>query len=260
MTNLKSPFLAFILLPLSISGCKEKQKAPSPPVDDAAPAPIDARPVKMTTPKERPPHFTFLSAAKDSMLFADLVGTKDSLRWVSELSEKPQAQSWIPHIENQRALATLALESDDVDLISGTVAKLGQSCGSCHTELKVTPTITVKEPKHRGLDFKDHMAGHKWALDKMWAGLATPSDEQWREGAELLADSPTHLRNLSEYGDDADRAMDLAIEVHGLAAKATKTTDTAERVALFGTFLAACAKCHELPGSAPKARGGQPAQ
>ncbi len=211
----------------------------------------------MSAPKERPQHFTFLTAAKDSMLFSDITGTKDSLRWLAEAGAQGHDAAWQPYVEAQRKLASVALESSEVDVLSNAVAKLGESCGACHTEFGAKPTIAVKEPKHRGLDFKDHMAGHKWALDKMWAGLATPSDAQWQEGALLLADSPTHLRNLSDYGDDADKAMDLAIEVHGLAAKATKTTETEARVELFGTFLAACAKCHELPGSAPKIREGQ---
>ena len=246
--------LPIALLLLSFAGCKDKAAQPTP-TDDAASVAvvIDARPVKMTQHKERPQHFTFLTAAKDSLLFSDVKGAGDSLRWVANPgSQEPPPEAWVPHMETQKSIAAETEGSDNVMVLSKAVANLGRTCGSCHKELDVTPAVKVKEPKHRGLDFKDHMAGHKWALDKMWAGLATPSDEQWIAGATLLADAPTHLRNLSAYGDDADTAMDLAIEVHGLAAKAIKTTDAEARVEIFGTFLAACAHCHELPGSAPK--------
>ncbi len=250
---IKSPlFIAFLVLPTV--GCKDKATKPTP-VDDAAPVAIviDARPVTMTPHKERPQHFTFLTAAKDSLLFSDIAGTRDSLRWVANAgSQEPHADTWKSLVDVQKAIATDAESNANVVVLSQAVARLGRTCGLCHTEHNVTPVVTVKEPKHRGLDFRDHMAGHKWALDKMWAGLATPSDEQWIEGAKLLADAPTHLRSLSAYGDDADNAMDLAGEVHGLAAKAAEETDMDARVEIFGKFLAACAKCHALPGSAPR--------
>ena len=239
---------------LLVASCKDKAAKPAPP-DDAAAARVvvDARPVKMTQHKERPQHFAFLTAAKDSLLFSDIKGAGESLSWVANPDEETRhPEAWKTLVAGQKSIAAEAEGSESVLVLSTTVAKLGRTCGECHQALDVTPNVAVKEPKHRGLDFKDHMAGHKWALDKMWAGLATPSDQSWVEGAKLLADAPTHLRSLSDYGDDADKAMDLAMQVHGLAADATTETDLDARVEIFGTFLAACAYCHELPGSAPK--------
>ncbi len=115
----------------------------------------------------------------------------------------------------------------------------------------ISPTILVPEPKRRGLDFKDHMAGHRWALDNMWAGLATPSDLQWQLGADLLAGAPTHLRKLASYGGDASLAMELATQVHSLAAQAKTETQPDKRTLLLGKFLSACASCHRLAGSEP---------
>lgn len=253
MRKLLSYSLPLLVALSPLASCKSKASKPAP-ADDAAAVvpPTDARPVTMTTTKERPQHFAFLTAAKDSLLFSDLVGARDSLAWVAnEDNSEPHDEKWKVHSAELQTTAAAAEGSESVATLSGAVAKFAHTCGACHKDLGVTPEVKVKEPKHRGQDFKEHMAGHKWALDKMWAGLATPSDEHWIEGAKLLADAPTHLRSLSAYGDDADRAMELATEVHGLAAQATTETGTEARVEIFGKFLAACAGCHELPGSAP---------
>jgi len=252
---------SILLATVAIGGACKSKPTKTVAADDASTATvqIDARPVKMTIHKELPQHFTFLNAAKDSLLFSDLTGTRDALQWITDATDEGLSpESWKPYNEELRAIAAEASGSQDVMTLTDAVAKFARTCGACHTATGTKPIIKVKEPKNRGLDFKDHMAGHKWALDKMWVGLAAPSDADWVAGAKLLSDAPTHLRNLSDYEDDADKAMDLAIEVHALAAKAVKEKDTAARVQIFGKFLSACAQCHEMPGSAPTSEDDAP--
>lgn len=199
----------------------------------------------------KPRHFSFLTAAKDSLLFGDMPGTHSSLVWMSLDQSASQPRKWLAHWQQLQSSLLPLDTSNDVAALSGAVAQAAQTCGNCHRDLGITPTVLVPEPKRRGIDFKDHMAGHRWALDQMWSGLATPSEENWQRGADLLANVPTHLRKLSAYGNDAQLAMELATTVHALAAKAKTEKSPDKRVIILGEFLAACADCHVLAGSEP---------
>ncbi len=248
-----SLFLAASLLFFACSSSPEEkvETPPTPEIKTDAQIAKPKREVKMKTKGKRPHHFAFLTAAKDTLLFSDVKATHESLLWLAVDEENETKEEWKPFSSKLKTIAKKAATSTNITELTTAISRSAQICGDCHKALSVTPEIAVKEPKNRGLGFKDHMAGHRWALDKMWAGLATPSDAYWVEGAGLLAKTPTHLRSLSTYGSDADKAMQWATTVHSIAAEAATETDTAKRVELFGTFLKACALCHELPGSAP---------
>ena len=233
-----------------------KQLAPDPfaQPDDTEPKPTPLTEVAPPTPDlvgAKPLHFSFLSAAKDTLLFADISGTQSSIAWISQDSATERSPKWQAHWQELQSSLQPLQNSTDIEELSAAIAQAGRSCGNCHTAMGISPTILVPEPKRRGLDFKDHMAGHRWALDNMWAGLATPSDSQWQLGADLLAGAPTHLRKLASYGKDASLAMKLATQVHSLAAQAKTETQSDGRTLLLGKFLAACAACHRLAGSEP---------
>ncbi len=262
----QSPFIVLSLLTLTMacsSGSDENADSPdkkNPKPEQAqepkqfAPVTITTTPAPQTTPAlvgTKPLHFSFLSAAKDTLLFADISGTQSSIAWISQDSTAKRAPKWQVHWQELQSSLVPLLTSTNIGELSAAIAQAGRSCGSCHTAMGISPTILVPEPKRRGLDFKDHMAGHRWALDNMWAGLATPSDSQWQLGADLLAGAPTHLRKLAGYGNDASLAMKLATQVHSLAAQAKIETQSDKRTLLLGKFLEACAGCHRLAGSEP---------
>lgn len=246
--------LALLLLACS-SNKEEAQEtpplhAPKPPVYDAATATAPAEPLppgQATMQK----HFAHAITAKDTILFGDLEVAMDSLKWISEngASDSKNSDPWEPHIGRVRSIATDTLGKKKVEVMAMAVAQLARECGACHATLGVEPKLPVVKEAPAGEEFRDHMIGHKWALDRMWAGLTNPSDELWESGAKHLAGKPSHLRNLSKYGKDADMAMTYATRVHSLADEAVTEKQGDRRMAIFGRFLAACAGCHAFPAS-----------
>jgi hypothetical protein len=224
----------------------EPPAAEAPPTPEAPPAPAVATP-RLTMQM----HFAHAITAKDTILFGDLDVAMSSLRWLAENGASDGGQeSWEPHVGRVRRIAQDALSSKKVETMAMAVAQLARECGSCHAALGAEPEIAVVKSPPGGEDFKDHMIGHKWALDRMWAGLTTPSSELWISGAGFLAEKPSHLRNLSSYGKNADMAVSFATQVHTLSEEAVKETQSDRRMAIFGRFLAACAGCHAFPASA----------
>jgi mono/diheme cytochrome c family protein len=252
----RRPFaLALALLFLCAPACKDAKKAPLTQ-DDAAPSaappaqPPAQPPATMKTRMQR--HFVHATTAKDTLLFGDLDVAMDSFQWLADNGASAEGDdSWEPHVGRIRLIAKDTLATKKLEVMGMAVAQIARECGSCHAALGVEPKIPLVRNPPQGQDFKDHMIGHKWALDRMWAGLTTPSSELWLAGASYLADQPTHLRKLSSYGKDADSAMTFASQVHALSSDAVAEEQSDRRMAIFGRFLAACAGCHALPASAP---------
>ncbi len=231
----------FVLVGASCKSKSDRKDEDTPPVARSEVQP----PVLVEAPI--PEHFAYLTRAKDLLLFADTNGFHESVHRITNGSESPIA--WKPF---QNVLQQIAIEgkgSEDIGELSTSAANFARTCGECHQKLGAAVVIEIRKPRRGGANFDAHMANHLWALDSLWAGLATPSDEHWVAGARLLSDAPTHLRNLAAYGDDAERAIELAETVHGLAAKASATQSSSARASMFGTILSACATCHALPGS-----------
>lgn len=221
--------------------------------DEKPPPPKEPPSAEVVTPKlTMQKHFAHAITAKDTILFGDLDVAMTSLRWLAENGASDGGQeSWEPHVGRVRRIAQDSLSSKEVEPMAMAVAQIARECGSCHAALGAEPEIPVVKNPPGGEDFKDHMIGHKWALDRMWAGLTTPSNELWVSGAGFLADKPSHIRSLSSYGKNADMAMTFATQVHKLADEALSETQSDRRMAIFGRFLSACAGCHAFPASAP---------
>jgi mono/diheme cytochrome c family protein len=185
-------------------------------------------------------HFDRLHAARDTLIFGDLKTTVESLQWLAEHgAEGPFPDAWQPFTRRFHAIAQRAVETPSAKNLGMRIAELSKECGACHTSNDVEPRLPSVEAAPSGPAFKLHMRGHKWAVDRLWAGLVIPSEKYWKEGIEHLKNAPPHLKNLSEYGDELKDAIKYANSVH-LEAQSD------DRVTTFGRVLAACAGCHEL--------------
>ncbi len=237
-------YAALLCFALMGASCKSKSKSKDEDNDPVAPSEVQPALVEAPIPE----HFAYLTTAKDLLLFSDTKGFHESVHRITNGSESSPI-AWKPF---QNVLQRIAIEtkgSEDISELSTSVASFARTCGDCHRKLGAAVVIEIRKPRQDSPNFDAHMANHLWALDSLWAGLATPSNEHWVAGAKLLSDTPTHLRNLAAYGDDTERAIELAETVHGFAAKASATQPLAARASMFGTILSACATCHALPGS-----------
>ncbi|HEY5922237.1 MAG TPA: hypothetical protein VIV11_11225, partial [Kofleriaceae bacterium] len=92
------------------------------------------------------------------------------------------------------------------------------------------------------------MARHRWAADRMWEGMVGNADEPWRDGIEVLAQTPLQFTAI-----DADRSR-LAKRLQLLAdqARQRRSIDTvAERAQVYGEILVTCAACHSGASTTP---------
>lgn len=248
-----------ILVLVTVSACKSKESPEDPP--PPPPAPVSLTPAQPPSDGATPApvatdsdlmqeHFSHASLAKNFILQGEMDKAAESFKWLAKrgaLSGSPD--SWQPHTRRLQAMAKEALRDPGLDNMTMRLAEVARECGACHAGLGVEAKLVSSEKPPTGHSFETHMRAHKWALDRMWAGLSTPSDALWQEGAGLIAEAPSHLRNLSGYGDNAGEAVDLASGVHAMAQEALKEKAPDKRAILFGRFLALCVSCHELPGS-----------
>ena len=73
---------------------------------------------------------------------------------------------------------------------------MAQSCGECHKELE-TEIVAAAPLPPTGDALIDKMKRHKWASNRLWAGLVGPSDEAWKSGAEVLAELPINTKDIA---------------------------------------------------------------
>jgi cytochrome c553 len=87
------------------------------------------------------------------------------------------------------------------------------------------------------------MRRHRWATDRLWAGIAFVSEQQWDLGVSAFAELPPCQ---GEAGDEqpartiaSARARTEELRV---AAKAASDLDTRARI--YGDLLGTCGACH----------------
>ncbi len=250
-----------LMLSLAVAAClscKEKPRSTVSP--EEAPRTKSPPPAKEVTAKSTMQgHFANAITAKDTLLFGDIEISMKSMRWLADNGASDDDDSaWRPHTGRISQIARDTVGTKNVEVMAMAVAQIARECGACHAALGAEPKIPVVATPPAGEEFSDHMIGHKWSLDRMWAGLTTPSPELWLGGAEHLAGQPSHFRNLSSYGKSADAAMDYATTVHTLAEEARKENQADRQMAIFGRFLAACAGCHALSAGAADSESAAP--
>ena len=81
------------------------------------------------------------------------------------------------------------------------------------------------------------MARHLWATDRLWEAMVGGNEPAWRDGLEVLAETPLPFTPAGTDGL-ARRLQDLAQD------QLSRTTTLDERAAAYGELLRTCAGCH----------------
>jgi hypothetical protein len=89
------------------------------------------------------------------------------------------------------------------------------------------------------------MLEHQHAVDLMYRGLIAPLRGDWTKGAEMLKAAPLGGKAMA----DVKEAVDAETRVHEMADRALRAAEQSSRVAIYGSVIAECARCHGLHGS-----------
>ena len=167
-----------------------------------------------------------------------LVRMQQLARGISEAPDEPGAAPWAAQAARVRERAAAVAAATTLDDAIHGVARLGAECASCHVASGATPDLVdpARPPADRN-DVASRMTRHRWATDRLWEALITPSDDEWKTGLDVLAATPLPASELGK-----DRAP-LARKLQRTAETA-RTSRPADRAQVYGDLLSTCAACH----------------
>jgi cytochrome c553 len=195
-------------------------------------------------------HFEQVVAVQKAIIRGDLDSTSEPAIWMAQHHSVIGApEGWAPHIKEMREAARTAADASTLKAAAGAAASMSRTCGKCHEAVDTSPRIpelgTIGLPPSDHIAAVPHMHRHNWAVEQMWMGLVTPSEETWKKGVEALNVSPLEPHKMT---DDANTTADVggwAQSVHEIGARATQEQDWDKRAQLFGELLGTCARCHQ---------------
>ncbi len=213
-------------------------------------------------------YFEHVNAAQVAIIRGDLDGVREPAVWIAEhesiaglalpieqwSSDTPEG--WEAHDPEIRAAARRMAEAQTFEEAASASSKMVEECGSCHQQVGAEPRVrelgAIGIPPSDSIATVPHMLRHQWAVHQMWIGMINPSDDAWREGAEVLADVPLEPQHLTDGAESSERVGELAERVHELGAQALESRVWTLRAEIYGELLAGCADCHKMLGKGPR--------
>lgn len=150
-------------------------------------------------------------------------------------------EGWRPFVEDMQATAQRITNGTTAAAVAGAAADLGLTCGACHAKLG-GPKPSADPAPSIDASLESRMEHHAWATERLWEGLATPSDQAWNTGAQALTTQQIPLEVTKKGGVDARSA---AKDFKNLVAKAPSRKTTQERASLYAELLVTCGTCHQ---------------
>jgi hypothetical protein len=184
-----------------------------------------------------------LEGLQAAVVQGDLERAKREAADLSTMHVDEPPASWTPHLDSLRSSLTEVSRAINLQAAATATARAAQACGSCHAEHRVEDAMPSPgpAPSTKPHDLSEQMWQHSWSANRLWAGVAGPSEDSWRSGAEQLSRAellPSSDVQMDEWmQNQAQRMQELKAEVKQAA------TGEARTVAL-GRFLATCASCH----------------
>ena len=190
-----------------------------------------------------------LRAARDALVFPDLEtfqGLMGSLSLSqSALGKLPAAQQ--RHVQKVRQLAASAETATDLSSAAKLMSKVTQECGGCHRDTKGGPAFPHAPLPEEARNSRQHMDRYRWALERMWEGLATSQPKSWRAGAAELREDTLALDTLPESAR-TEAGKKLTRELHALGKQAQKAKSGSERARMLSSIVQKCGQCHADSG------------
>ena len=156
-------------------------------------------------------------------------------------TDDPGLAPWADRDQRVADAAQFLVEAPSVDEALRREVQVAAECAGCHAAAQVARTLrpapaVVADDGTRAT----RMARHVWAVDRLWEGLVTPSDERWTRGLEVLASAPMPFSARSDAPLLAAQLQKIA--QHQLAGRAASDLD--DHAAAYGDLLVTCTACH----------------
>jgi cytochrome c553 len=188
---------------------------------------------------------------RDAVTRGDLEAARRAANALAELPiESGLSSSRRGRLDAMILAAQHARAAQDMRDAARSLSALAETCGACHTAFGGPRTVSTAAPTDEP-DLKTHMLRHQWGAARLWEGLAVPSDEAWKSGAQVLSDAPFPAERLTPGKSPVPAIGKLTKSVHDLGRKAVTLEDSSARVELYGELMATCASCHQWLGGGP---------
>jgi hypothetical protein len=159
---------------------------------------------------------------------------------IASLEDPEVLPEWQPYLASVKLAAREIESADNVIDAARLTGELGRQCARCHVAISANIQFRGKPRPDTGKRLQDTMAGHQWAVARMWEGLVGPNEDRWTTGAKVLQKAPlTFVAESGELG-----IADNVVLVRLLARRAEATPSQTDRAVLYGRLLGTCATCH----------------
>jgi mono/diheme cytochrome c family protein len=195
-------------------------------------------------------HFLAAADVQAAVIRGDLEATMEAATWLAEYDEPGLPDGAEAFLRELQRAAARVIEATTSEAAGAATGRIAAACGSCHREFYpgMETTKLVEPPPGEG-DIAAHMARHGWAADRLWDGLALPSNAAWEAGADAFAGVPLATDDLAFDNPEGVRA--LANRTHELGRRAGLETEPSLRARTYGELLSTCAACHQMTGQQP---------
>jgi hypothetical protein len=233
--------LALLPVLFVVAGCGG---AAPPPAEQTPPA-APAQPA-VSASEHMKEHFEKFRELEEAIIRGDIESARAPAQWIAEHQEVAGLPEGTEnYVTEMRSAAKAVAASNDIGNAAVASAKAIATCGGCHAAAKVTPPLPEASAVSDMAGAAGHMHGHQQAIDLLYRGLAAPSDEMWKKGAEGLRVAPLAEKDLAKVTKEIQR---FEARVHELAGRAADAPDSGAKVAIYGEIIGGCATCHGLHG------------
>ncbi len=235
------------LLTIALGACGGSSQSPADQAKSAAPA-SPARPVRDIL-KEMDDHFARVREIEEAVIRGDIEAVKVPAKTIAALPQASglPAESDERVVEMKRSADAVAAAVTVANAATATAAMVA-ICGTCHADSKVLPKFPTLFPPVMIPGPRSHMRMHQYAADLLYQGLAQPSEDMWKKGAEAMRSSPLSLREFRPDAGVTGEVHAFELRVHEIADRAMKAADRAAKVAIYGEVIGGCSSCHGLHG------------
>ncbi len=193
-------------------------------------------------------HFFEAQELQAGAIFGDLARLKRAAtRLESAMARTRLPPSAASRTAELRAAARTAADAEDAAAARRAAAAVAASCGSCHRQFRTGPAIVIGSAP-QGESLRQHMARQERNSRLLWAGLISPSNQDWMAGARHLVEAPPFPPEITTRVRDAELLDAAHAELQALGREAEGTTEDAARAELLARVWGVCSGCHQVAG------------